>query len=153
MTLLVIRHAHAGDRSRWGADDDRRPLSPRGREQAAALAVALSAYPLTRILTSPYDRCVETVHPLAAARGLAVEHHDDLTEGTPRPTVAALVRELADTDAVLCSHGDVIGDLIGGLRASGVDLGERVDWQKASTWVLELAERRVVSGRYLPPPP
>ena len=29
--VYLIRHAHAGSRSGWDGDDDRRPLSPKGR--------------------------------------------------------------------------------------------------------------------------
>ena len=38
MTLHLVRHAHAGDRSRWsGGDDLERPLSDTGHEQAVAI--------------------------------------------------------------------------------------------------------------------
>ncbi len=152
MTLLVVRHAHAGDRSVWAGDDARRPLSPDGRAQAEALVDRLAGYPLERVLTSPYDRCVETVQPLAASRGLEVEQADVLAEGSPASAVRALLRELGTAPAVLCSHGDVIGDLVGRLRADGVDLGGRVDWQKGSTWALTVDAGGVTAGRYLPPP-
>jgi broad specificity phosphatase PhoE len=80
--ILLIRHARADERAEWSGDDRRRPLDERGRKQAADLVDALSHYPLTRILLSPYDRCVETVEPLARACGLEIEIRDELGEDT-----------------------------------------------------------------------
>ena len=37
MTILLIRHASAGDRYRWWGDDADRPLDERGVAEAAAL--------------------------------------------------------------------------------------------------------------------
>ena len=41
MRLLVVRHASAGDRSRWKGDDRLRPLDRRGRRQAEGLVTVL----------------------------------------------------------------------------------------------------------------
>ncbi|MFW6010105.1 MAG: pantoate--beta-alanine ligase, partial [Actinomycetota bacterium] len=41
MTLLLVRHADAGDRAAWTGDDRARPLSATGREQALAIPRAL----------------------------------------------------------------------------------------------------------------
>ena len=35
-TILLVRHGKAGSRSQWDGDDDERPLSSSGREQADA---------------------------------------------------------------------------------------------------------------------
>ena len=67
-------------RSEWEGDDRLRPLDERGRRQAEALVDALAAFPITRIFSSPYDRCVQTVEPLAAQRGLPVELREELGE-------------------------------------------------------------------------
>lgn len=152
MTILLVRHAHAGTRGVWGDDDSRRPLSDRGRRQAELLVDQLTAYGVSRVLSSRYDRCVETVAPLADALGTTVEHVDELAEGAALADTRALMHALGDETVAMCSHGDVIGNVIGRLRADGVELGPTVDWQKASTWVLEREGGRVVRGRYLPPP-
>ena len=62
--LLVIRHGRAGDSSEWEGDDRLRPLDKRGRRQAGALVESLAPFAIARILSSPYDRCVQTVEPL-----------------------------------------------------------------------------------------
>jgi broad specificity phosphatase PhoE len=151
MTVLVVRHAHAGDRSAWQGDDRRRPLSEKGRSQAAALVDVLAEYPVDRILSSEHDRCVQTVEPLAHRRGLEVEHHPALAEGAALDLLRRLLRQARGQHLALCSHGDVIGTLMHDLGDRGVDLGPRPRWPKGSVWVLQAdPERPTVT--YLPPP-
>ena len=59
---------------------------------------------------------------------------------------------MRDTGAVLCSHGDVIPDLLEHLLAHGAKLKDELRWQKASTWVLSWDGDRLTKGRYVPPP-
>src|SRR5262249_34470606 len=107
MTVVLLRHASAGDRDKWDGDDRRRPLDKRGRRQSKKLRDALLALGVTRVLSSPYLRCVQTVAPL----GLDIELDERLAEGAARTEFLAL---LADADgAVACTHGDVIENVIG----------------------------------------
>jgi 8-oxo-dGTP diphosphatase len=103
--LLVIRHARAGDRDDWKGDDRRRPLDDRGRRQAQELVEQLAAFPISRILSSPYDRCVQTVAPLAAQRDLPIEQRDELGEERQHHEGTALVRSLTDQAVAVCVHG------------------------------------------------
>ncbi|GGI08895.1 SixA phosphatase family protein [Egicoccus halophilus] len=154
MPLLLLRHVHAGDRRSWDGDDRRRPASERGRRQAVGIVEQYADLPVRRILTSPYTRCVESVEPLAAARGVEVERDDALAEGVPLDVVHRLFAQ-AGPDAVLCSHGDVIGMVVRDLHDRGVDVGgpDGLRWAKGSTWLLAGADpRRPASVRYLPPP-
>jgi phosphohistidine phosphatase SixA len=113
MTILLVRHAAAGDRSAWNSDDRLRPLDERGRLQADGLREALASWPVGRILTSPYVRCIETVEPLAERVGLPIEERDELAEGAGRDTALSLIEEIGAEPAVLCTHGDVVIDLLG----------------------------------------
>ena len=83
MTTYLVRHASAGHRDDRDPHDDDRPLDDSGRVQAEKLAAWLRHLPITRILTSPFPRCVQTVEPLAAALGVPIETCDALAEGTP----------------------------------------------------------------------
>ena len=67
-TLLLVRHARAGDRSDWDGPDDLRPLDPRGREQARRLAEVLPLFRPDDLLSAPPVRCMETVEPARRAR-------------------------------------------------------------------------------------
>jgi 8-oxo-dGTP diphosphatase len=143
MAILLLRHATAGHRSQWKGDDELRPLDKRGRRQAERLVESLAAYAPTRIVSSPYVRCVQTVEPLAAKLELPVEERDELGEEGAGPTaVRALLVELREETPVVCTHGDVILDLVGWERVA----------KKGSTWILEPDGDGFAPAVYLPPP-
>lgn len=125
MTILLVRHASAGDRSRWDSDDRLRPLDGRGRIQAERLVASLADRDVERVLTSPYVRCRETVNPLASVLGLPVEERLELGEGAGAAAALRLVAELRGAVAVLCTHGDVVAEMLG------------EESEKGSVWVLE----------------
>jgi 8-oxo-dGTP diphosphatase len=114
MTLLLIRHASAGDRDDWVGDDRLRPLDGRGRSQASRLPELLGDYEVARVLSSPAVRCVQTVEPLARSRGLDVEVRENLSEEQQGEAGAALVRSLVGEQAALCVHGG-LSDTISGV--------------------------------------
>lgn len=155
MSLLLVRHAHAGERGDWRGHDSLRPLTARGRHQAADLAGILVEIGAERVLSSPYRRCIETVAPTAAALGLTVEVDVRLAEG-PHDDALELVRALWGEPVVLCSHGDVIPGVLGALqREDRLSLGADPRCAKGSTWILERdpADRgRYASATYLPAP-
>jgi phosphohistidine phosphatase SixA len=109
MTSVLVRHASAGDRDDWDGDDQLRPLDARGRRQAAGLVDLLSPLGVRRVISSPYVRCLETVAPLAVELGLPVEQDDRLAEGAGR----AALELLREDGVVCCTHGDVVGDVLG----------------------------------------
>jgi phosphohistidine phosphatase SixA len=109
VTSVLVRHGSAGDRDEWDADDRLRPLDARGRRQADELIELVRPFDVRRVVSSPYTRCVETVEPLAEALGLSVECDHRLAEGAGQAAYA-LVQE---DGIVCCTHGDVVGDLLG----------------------------------------
>jgi 8-oxo-dGTP diphosphatase len=139
MAIILARHGSAGKRGAWSGDDRQRPLDARGRKQAEGIASALADRDVDRILSSPYVRCVQTVEPLAAALGLEVEERPELAEGAGPSAPSALLDELADRNAVLCTHGDVVENL----------LGEPM--KKGAASVLERTENGLEPVEYLPP--
>jgi phosphohistidine phosphatase SixA len=148
--ILLVRHAEAAERARWHGDDRARPLTASGRAQAARLARSLQDQPISRVLSSAYLRCVETVSPLAARRGLRPELVGWLEEGADG--AAALDRLSGLGDAIACTHGDVVSGVLLELAERGVGLGPSPRMQKGSTWVLDVEGGRVSAARYLPPP-
>lgn len=152
MPILLVRHADAGQRSKWDGDDQERPLSRRGRAQARRLVALLEPYGPKRLISSPYVRCMETLRPLAAAIGLAVEEHPDLAEGAGGAAVS-LARSVAGATTALCTHGDIVPEVLDTLvSVDGMSLCSEREWAKASTWVLEGVDGRFVEARYLPAP-
>jgi 8-oxo-dGTP diphosphatase len=155
VTLWLVRHAHAGDRHRWDGDQDERPLSKRGKAQAEAMTHLLVHEAVQQIHSSSTARCVQTVEPLAVKLGLEVELAPELYEGTSGDRALALVDSLADTNAVLCSHGDVIPNLLRALRSRGLELNRMGACEKASVWRVDLdgtSPPQVVAATYTPPP-
>ncbi len=151
MALYLVRHAIAGDRLGWSGADRDRPLSVRGHAQAQALAQRFAPVEVARVLSSPYVRCLQTVGPLAQGAGLPVEAVEELAEGRPMRPVLDWLPALPDS-TVLCSHGDLIPDLVEWLRERGGAVEGPGDWRNASTWVLERDAGTVVALRSVAPP-
>jgi 8-oxo-(d)GTP phosphatase len=152
VTIYLIRHAHAAPRSAWAGDDSRRPLSPKGRRQSEHLRELLAGEPTGRILTSPARRCIETVTPLAVARGVPVEEADELAEGAGGKGALRLALRHAGDNPVLCSHGDVIPRILTLLHAAGVRSVIENVAAKGSLWTFAVgADGTIVSGTYHPP--
>lgn len=151
MPVLLVRHAVAVARKGWSGPDDLRPLDGRGTAQARALVDQLAPYRLERLVSSPTRRCVDTLAPLARARGLDVEEAEALAEGSYDEALA-LVRKVAREAVALCSHGDVLPAVLTALAADGAVLPGPTKPKKGATWVLEADAGRIVRGAYLPPP-
>ncbi|HEY2500581.1 MAG TPA: histidine phosphatase family protein [Mycobacterium sp.] len=78
MQLLLVRHAlPLRSESGQGADPD---LSDEGRVQVARLPEALARFPISRLLSSPQRRAIQTAEPVAAVRELALEIDDRFAE-------------------------------------------------------------------------
>jgi 8-oxo-dGTP diphosphatase len=139
--VLLVRHARAGDRERWTGDDRLRPLDGRGRRQADALVTPLAGLALTRLVSSPYVRCVQTLEPLAASLRMRVEREEAVAEGVSVEEARALLRGLGPGPVVVCTHGDVMEALV----------GEGEPKKKGSTWLLARRDGAIQPVRYWPP--
>jgi 8-oxo-dGTP diphosphatase len=129
-----------------------RPLDKSGRRQAEALADALQPQPIDRILSSPYLRCVQTVEPLANQRRLPVEQTKALQEGAGGESIIRLVKQHSGKHIVLCTHGDVVEELLERLITEGVIRRARAKMEKGSTWVLEERGGTITGAKYLSAP-
>ncbi|MEM9202479.1 MAG: phosphoglycerate mutase family protein [Actinomycetota bacterium] len=151
MTLHLLRHAHAGDRSRWHSDDDlERPLTDTGLEQAHAIDQWFSDRPVRAVWSSFAVRCRQTVEPLAHRFELDIEGKAELTEGArPTPFLELLRDEaLLDDDLVVCSHGDLIPEVLNTLLREGMSIIGGRGCEKGSIWSLDVRGRDIVSGTY-----
>jgi broad specificity phosphatase PhoE len=78
MQVLLVRHAlplrsEPGE----GSDPD---LSEEGFAQVERLPGALARFPISRVVSSPQRRAIQTAEPVAAARGLTVDIDDRFAE-------------------------------------------------------------------------
>ena len=149
--IYLVRHAKAGERRVWEGDDEARPLSKDGWKQSEAIAKRLAAKGATSLHSSQYVRCMQTLEPLAKRLGVDVEADQRLFEGEPFEPVLELLGEVG-TGAVLCSHGDIIPDVIRVLARRGMEVQSTPDWRKGSIWVLKRKGDRITKGKVWPPP-
>jgi 8-oxo-(d)GTP phosphatase len=150
MSLFLVRHAQAGSRSDFAGDDLLRPLTGRGRHQAADIAglvLAMIGTEPPTIRTSPYRRCMETVAPLGAAAGVEPIVDPMLAEGptdTAREQVRRIAADVRTSHVVWCSHGDILPAVLEMLAVQdGLDLGRDARVQKGSIWVLDVDDDNV----------
>ena len=158
-TVLLVRHGPAGNSATWAGDDRDRPLDACGIEQADELVRLLSRYEVGSILSADLLRCTSTVQPLAEALGLDIKPEPLLSAvGYPgrEEEATGMLRHLgdADHDAVACSQGEVIPDLVDRLAtADHYPISRPIPSRKGSTWALTVdSEGRLVAADYLEPP-
>ena len=123
--LLIVRHAKAESRKSWKGTDANRPITPKGAAAAFALNRELACYNPTRLATSPWLRCQETLQVLSWQTERPMEHIDALTEDAfaEHPTISwlaflkqiQLTLETRETTAI-CMHRPVIGGMFDHLR-------------------------------------
>ena len=157
MTILLIRHGSAGDPYRWSGDDADRPLDAAGADQADRLADKvddlLAGRPLAEVRSSRAVRCLQTVGPSAARHDLLPETDPSLYEGASAAMTDLVRARAADGAAdrqvvVLCSHSDVIPDVVRDVVSDGAGLSGGRGCAYASIWELTVAAGAVVHAHY-----
>jgi len=136
--LILLRHASAGRKSDWRKDDQSRPLDDRGSKDAAVLADLLRCFagtrtagatgvtPVTRVISSPAERCAASVRPYAVRAGVEIETEPALevskNGAADDPEAAKTVARLAATDqpVIICAHRENLPLL---LHAACAELG------------------------------
>ncbi|MGW6456980.1 histidine phosphatase family protein [Streptomyces sp. NPDC055078] len=98
-TLILVRHGRSTANTE-GVLAGRTPgvhLDERGAAQAAALPERIAAIPLAAAVSSPLERCLETLGPLLAARpGLELRTEDRISECDYGDWSGRKLRELTD---------------------------------------------------------
>ncbi|HET8622699.1 MAG TPA: histidine phosphatase family protein [Gemmatimonadales bacterium] len=142
MLLLLVRHAHAGDRdpSQW-PDDTQRPLSDKGRKTHAKVARTLRNLELTPelLLTSPWLRAMQTAEIM----------HDVMLLPQPpvpcdaladEPDLAAIAAEAGPRGeravVALVGHSPWMEE-IAALLLTGSDRGVKIDFPKSGVIAMD----------------
>ncbi|TNY38166.1 NUDIX hydrolase [Thermomonospora catenispora] len=149
--VVVLRHAAAGDKSRWRDLDALRPLDERGRRDAQLLARLLGAFGPARLHSSLTARCLETLLPFALRTGVGPVAEPAFTVGRsdPERACARMVELVEATDGplVVCTHGEFVPDLVVELcRRYGEKVPEDPSLRKGGFWVAHLGDDRL-TGR------
>lgn len=160
-TVLVVRHATAGSKSRYHGDDRKRPLDKHGRTQAESLVGLLLAYGADTLYAADRTRCVQTIEPLAQELGTTVTTEPALTEEAYADDKKATRRCLLDITEeagragrtpVICSQGKVIPDLIEWWCERDGIKPDKSRNRKGSTWALSLADGRLIAADHIDSP-
>lgn len=96
---------------------------------------------IERIISSPHQRALETVAPLARWLGIEVECREELGPDASRNDTISLLAQLPET-ALVCTHREIFERLFRG----------EVTCEKGGTWIVQRHGRRRVPVEYLPPP-
>jgi phosphohistidine phosphatase SixA len=134
------------------------PLYARGARQAKHLADVVVSLITTRLTSSTYTRCLQTMELIAMKTGLPVEEDVVFTPNAGKPAVE-MVRTIASTDlpdssgcVVICTHGEGLGEILGVLSSDdGVRLSRRPPGLKGCAWILDFHKGKATSARYISP--
>ncbi|MDQ2756875.1 MAG: histidine phosphatase family protein, partial [Actinomycetota bacterium] len=120
--------------------------------QAAATGPLLAAYGVTRLISSPARRCVDTLAPYAAATATSIKVKEGLSEEgfTARPDRAPhhLRRTLErGRPTAICSHGPVLPTLLDAVADQLDTSGEA--GKEAAALIAESADQSMAKGEVL----
>jgi phosphohistidine phosphatase len=122
--IYLIRHADAVAAGDQGiTEDEARPLSGKGHEQAQELSAALRRknIHLDRIVTSPLLRATQTAEVIRQDWGLGapeISGCDHLAPGRKRKKLVRFLRDLEGTSFALVGHEPDLGNLAAWLIGS-----------------------------------
>jgi len=156
-TVLIVRHGTAGSKKRYKGDDRDRPLDESGRAKAKLLVSQLLAFGPTSLHAADRMRCVQTIKPLAGELGAEITLEPTLTEEAywqdqDRARRRVLEIAAAEGTPVICTQGKVIPDLIRWwTEREGIRPAKSRN-RKGSTWVLSLADGKLVSADHIASP-
>lgn len=121
-TLVIVRHGAALPRKQWNGTEPARPLNRTGGVQVLDLVDIFSALGITRLLSSPWERCKASLEPYAAVASLGVVTADELTEDFAKkdPEAASgVITRLLQRPAepvVVCGHRPVLPTMFEPIR-------------------------------------
>lgn len=152
MNVYLVRHASAGLSNHLDPNDIQRPLDTQGQIQANLITDILLDAEIGRMLSSPALRCLQTLKPLSEKLELELEEEPALVEGTDIERSWALLETTAHNsdgaDIVMCSHGDIIPELVSRARGRGMSIPGRSGFSKGSIWTLTFDGESFITGKY-----
>ncbi|MGE2835616.1 NUDIX hydrolase [Mycobacterium sp. SMC-4] len=156
-TVLVVRHATAGSKSRWHGDDQKRPLDKHGRAQSEGLVSLLSAFGAHDLFAASRVRCHQTLAPLAEELDATIHDEPTFTEEAyadkPKAARHRLLEIAGSAETpVICTQGKVIPDLIAWWCERDGVRPDKSRNRKGSTWVLSLVDGHLVAADHLESP-
>lgn len=125
VAFLVVRHGKAEARKAWKGEEAHRPITPRGAAYAFALSYELACFNPTRLVSSPWIRCLETLDMFSWQTHQSIVHLPQLTEDAfaqnPHTSWECFYAEMLNavrsgTPTAICMHRPVIGGMFEHMR-------------------------------------
>lgn len=153
-TLIILRHTKALERGDWDEADSQRTLNEVGFDQAQLLIKHLAPFAINEIYTSNYTRCVQTVTPLAHARGLSITEVPSLNEETfeedPQRSVSfANALKQDEKNILICSHNPVIPTMLRGILNTKLKNKDLIKLEPGDAWIVHRVKGEIVGLDYL----
>jgi 8-oxo-dGTP diphosphatase len=153
-TLIILRHTKALERGDWDEKDSGRPLNEIGSDQAQLLIKQLEPFAIEEVYTSNYLRCVQTVTPLANARGLVITQVPSLNEETfeedPLRSISfANALKQDEKNILMCSHNPVIPTMLRGILNTKLKNKDLIKLEPGDAWVIHRVRGEIVALDYL----
>ncbi|ASN38677.1 NUDIX hydrolase [Paeniglutamicibacter terrestris] len=119
--FVVIRHAKAKPRSNWTREEGKRPLAATGQRQALAVSRLVTSWRPTRVASSPWIRCVQTVTPYLKEQHLPLKLLGSITEHEAKRHPGKAMRAVAKLlnkhrSQAMCTHRPVLPLVLEELR-------------------------------------
>lgn len=95
---------------------------------------------------------MQTVEPLARARGVRVKQSEALAEGQGLHGASTFTRDPKLDHVVLSCHGDLVWELVEDIVNRRVVKAGEGGFDKGSTWVVAFEKGVPVKARFIPAP-
>jgi 8-oxo-dGTP pyrophosphatase MutT (NUDIX family)/phosphohistidine phosphatase SixA len=153
-TLIILRHTKSLERGDWDEADSLRTLDEIGFDQAQLLIKHLAPFAIDELYTSDYTRCVQTVTPLAHARGLSITAVPSLNEESfeldPEKAISfANALKQDEKNILICSHNPVIPSMLRGILNTKLKNKDLIKLEPGDAWIVHRVRGEIVGLDYL----
>lgn len=153
-TLIILRHTKSLERGDWDEADSLRTLDETGFDQAQLLIKHLAPLAIDELYTSDYTRCVQTVTPLAHARGLSITAVPSLNEESfeldPEKAISfANALKQDEKNILICSHNPVIPSMLRGILNTKLKNKDLIKLEPGDAWIVHRVRGEIVGLDYL----
>jgi len=151
--VVLVRHAHAGERKKWSGNDALRPIDSQGEQESERFATLCRPIGPERLVAATPLRCKQTLEPLAAALGGlpivvdgAFAEPADADEAPAKAKLSAQrLLDLRGDGGVpaICSQGKIIPHLLATLLDEAD--AEPYKTAKGESWLLTWSGDRLLA--------
>ena len=147
--FILLRHAKAITRDEWQGEDDDRPLSSSGQNQAMRLLSTYQVFNIDQIHSSDAVRCYDTVKSMAKGLDIKLEVSSKLSESTYKKDkekafdyVSELIKE--DKRILICSHNPILPKMLNKLTKKSEIEADEDKLSPADGWVIHRSGKEII---------